>query len=436
MKNDKLAILVGGGPAPGINSVIGAATIRACLSGVEVIGLHDGFRWLMEGDTSHISVLSIADTSRIHFRGGSHLGISRANPTKKPELLARCLDTLDKLGVGRLITIGGDDTCFSAASLAQAARGQLKVVHVPKTIDNDLDLPQDVYTFGFQTARHLGSEVVKNLMVDAKTTSRWYFVVAMGRKAGHLALGIGKAAGATLTLIPEEFTASAGPEGVPLSHIVDTLAGAVIKRLSHGRSDGVAVLAEGLVEVIRTSDIAGLEGVERDAHGHIRIAEVDFGNIIKVAVRKKLAELHIKATLVSKNIGYELRCADPIPFDMEYTRDLGYCAARYVIDGGDRALISMQRGRFVPVPFEQIMDPSTGRMRVRMVDIESDRFKIARTYMLRLKKADFSDPVELARLAQAANLKPSEFVERFGYLGAADIRPSLAPMRAASPIID
>jgi ATP-dependent phosphofructokinase / diphosphate-dependent phosphofructokinase len=433
MTNDKLAILVGGGPAPGINSVIGAATIRACLSSVEVLGVQDGFRWLMEGDTSRVSALSIGDTSRIHFRGGSHLGIARANPTKSPELLQRCLDTLDRLGVGMLVTIGGDDTCFSAASLARASKGRLRVVHVPKTIDNDLDLPQDVYTFGFQTARHIGSEIVKNLMVDAKTTSRWYFVVAMGRKAGHLALGIGKAAGATLTLVPEEFTVRAGPNGVRLSEVVDTLTGAIVKRLSHGRSDGVAVLAEGIVEVLDPADIQGLEGVERDAHGHIRIAEVDFGNIVKAAVQRQLAQLRIKSTIVSKNIGYELRCADPIPFDMEYTRDLGYCAARYVIEGGDQALISIQRGQFVPVPFAQIMDSETGRMRVRMVDVESDRYKIARTYMLRLRNMDFSDKVELSRLAQAANMKPAEFVERFGYLAENETRASMMPMRVAAP---
>lgn len=429
MTNEKLAILVGGGPAPGINSVIGAATIRACLSGVEVIGIQDGFRWLMEGDTTRAEALTIGDTSRIHFRGGSHLGISRANPTKKPELLARCLDTLDRLGVGMLVTIGGDDTCFSASKLAEASNGGLRVVHVPKTIDNDLDLPEDVFTFGFQTARHIGVEIVKNLMVDAKTTSRWYFVIAMGRKAGHLALGIGKAAGATLSLVPEEFA-----QPLRLSTLVDTLAGAVIKRLSHGRTDGVAVLAEGLVEVLETSDIEGLEGVERDAHGHIRIAEVDFGNIVKAAVQKRLVELGIQSTVVSKNIGYELRCADPIPFDMEYTRDLGYCAARYVIDGGTRALVSIQRGRFVPVPFADIMDPNTGRMRVRMVDVASDRYKIARSYMLRLKQEDFDDRVELARLAQASNMKPIEFKERFGYLaGDDDKRFSMPLLKAADP---
>jgi 6-phosphofructokinase len=429
MTNEKLAILVGGGPAPGINSVIGAATIRACLSGVEVLGVQDGFKWLIEGDTSRVTALTIADTSRIHFRGGSTLGISRANPTKSPELLAKCLDTLDRLGVGMLVTIGGDDTCFSSSQLAKASKGSLRVVHVPKTIDNDLDLPQDVYTFGFQTARHIGVEIVKNLMVDAKTTSRWYFVVAMGRKAGHLALGIGKAAGATLSLVSEEFE-----HPVALSKVVDTLAGAIIKRLSQGRTDGVAVLAEGLVEHIRPTDIEGLEGVERDAHGHIRIAEVDFGNMVKAAVKKQLAAMRISATIVSKNIGYEVRCADPIPFDMEYTRDLGYCAARHVIEGGTEALVSIQRGRFVPVPFAQIMDPVTGRMRVRMVDITSDRYKIARSYMLRLKAEDLEDRVELAHMAAAANMTPAEFKQRFGYLVENETRPSIAPMRAAKPI--
>ena len=203
--NSKLAIVVAGGPAPGINSVIGAATIRASLSDVEVLGLQEGFQWLMTGDVSHVTPLTIEDTSRIHFRGGSCIGISRANPTKRPEHMRNVLASLERLGVGMLLTIGGDDTAFTAHKLAQAAGGWLRVVHVPKTIDNDLDLPHDVWTFGYQTARAIGVEIVHNLMVDAKTTGRWYFVVAMGRKAGHLALGIGKAAGATLTLIPEEF---------------------------------------------------------------------------------------------------------------------------------------------------------------------------------------------------------------------------------------
>ena len=239
-----VGILVGGGPAPGINSVISAATIRSIVGGCDVIGILDGFKWLMEGSQSHVTPLLTEEVSRIHFRGGSSLGTSRANPTKKPESLEHVLSTLVRLGVTRLITIGGDDTAYSALKLEEKAAGRLHVVHVPKTIDNDLDLPHGIPTFGFQTARHVGVEIVKNLMVDAHTTSRWYFVVTMGRKAGHLALGIGKAAGATLTLIPEEFR----QRPVKLATLVDILATAIIKRASEGRFDGVAVLAEGLVE--------------------------------------------------------------------------------------------------------------------------------------------------------------------------------------------
>ncbi len=247
-----LAILVGGGPAPGINSVIGAATIRARLEGIEVLGVRDGFEWIMQGDIDHVMPLTIDAVSRIHFRGGSHIGIARANPTSDPALLEKCVMSLLRLNVTQLITIGGDDTAFSAMKLEQRAAGRIHVVHVPKTIDNDLDLPPHVDTFGFQTARHYGVDIVKNLMVDAKTTSRWYFVIAMGRKAGHLALGIGKAAGATLTLIPEEF-----PKPIRLKSIVDTLVGAIIKRMSYGRRDGVAMIAEGVVLDVADEDLAG-----------------------------------------------------------------------------------------------------------------------------------------------------------------------------------
>jgi 6-phosphofructokinase len=415
----KLAILVGGGPAPGINSVIGAATIRACLSGIPVLGVRDGFQWIMRGELMHARPLDIEAVSRIHFRGGSCLGTARANPTKDPKTLDATLKSLEQLGVTKLITIGGDDTAFSAMRLSAHSQGALKVVHVPKTIDNDLDLPAWIPTFGYQTARHVGTGIVRDLLTDAQTTSRWYFVVAMGRKAGHLALGIGKAAGATLTVIPEEFPG----KQIPMRHIVDVLAGAVIKRLAYGRSDGVAVLAEGLVESIPESDLAELEGAERDEHGHIRLAEIDFGRIIKMAVQARLKELGLKVTIVSKDIGYELRCTDPIPFDMEYTRDLGYCAAKYLIEGGSGAMVTVQEGKFKPIRFEDMLDPDTGRTRVRMVDTETEYYKIARRYMLRLRRDDFADPKEIARYAAVTLLKPEEFRKQFEYLVSAEAPP-------------
>jgi 6-phosphofructokinase 1 len=409
----RLAILVGGGPAPGINSVIAAATIRARLEGLDVVGIRDGFEWLMQGDVDHVTPLTIDAVSRIHFRGGSHLGIARANPTTDLRLLDQTVNSLLRLNVTQLITIGGDDTAFSAMRLEKHARGAFRVVHVPKTIDNDLDLPAHIDTFGYQTARHYGVDIVKNLMVDAKTTSRWYFVVAMGRKAGHLALGIGKAAGATITLIGEEFATP-----IRLSTVVDTLTGAIIRRLGSGRRDGVAVIAEGIVLGIPPDEIAAIGTAERDAHGHIRLDEVNLGEILKAAVTKRLREHQIKTTIAAKNIGYELRCADPIPFDMEYTRDLGYMAAVYLLSGGSSAMISIQGGRFVPVPFDTMIDPETGRTRVRSVDIESTRYAIARRYMIRLRPEDVEDNQEVAKLAAIAHCSPQEFRERYAYLTA------------------
>ena len=408
----RLAILVGGGPAPGINSVISSATIRARLEGVEVVGIRDGFEWIMRGNIDRILPLEIDQVSRIHFRGGSHIGIARANPTQDPAHLETVVISLLRLNVSMLITIGGDDTAFSAMKLEEKAGGRIHVVHVPKTIDNDLDLPPHVDTFGFQTARHYGVEIVKNLMVDAKTTSRWYFVIAMGRKAGHLALGMGKAAGATLTLIPEEF---AGRK-IKVKAIVDTLVGAILKRLSYGRRDGVAVIAEGVVLDLDPEDLAQLHDVERDAHGHVRIAEVNIGEILKSEVQARLRQLGIKTTIAAKNIGYELRCADPIPMDMEYTRDLGYCATKYLIGGGNAAMISMQGGHFVPIPFSEMIDAQTGRTRVRLVNINSTRYAIARRYMIRLRRDDFEDPHELAKFAATAKMSLEEFKKEFGYL--------------------
>ena len=408
----RMGILVGGGPAPGINSVIGAATIRAQLDGVEVIGIEDGFEWIMHGDIEHVRPLEIDIVSRMHFRGGSHIGTARANPTKDSKLLDACIDSLQRLWIDGLITIGGDDTAYSALSLEKRAAGRLRIVHVPKTIDNDLDLPPHVDTFGYQTARHVAVDILKNLMVDARTTSRWYFTILMGRKAGHLALGVGKSAGATVTLIPEEFTT----RPLRLKTIVDTLAGSVLKRIASGRKDGVAVIAEGVVLDIDPSELNALQDVERDAHGHVRISEIDIGGILKRAVSARLARLGVKATIVSKNIGYELRCADPIPYDMEYTRDLGYCAARYLLEGGNAALCSIQAGNFVPIAFADLYDAETGRTRVRLVDVRSTRYAIAHRYMIRLRGEDFDDPDELAKLAGVAGLDVAQFRDQFEYL--------------------
>ncbi|HEU0193427.1 MAG TPA: diphosphate--fructose-6-phosphate 1-phosphotransferase [Gaiellales bacterium] len=403
-----LAILVGGGPAPGINAVISAATIEARNHGVRVLGCYDGFKWLALNDIDHVLELEINDTSRIHFDGGSIIRTSRTNPTQTPDGIARVAEALERLGVDHLVTIGGDDTAFAASQLARALEG-LTVAHVPKTIDNDLPLPGDIMTFGFTTACNLGKELVRNLMQDAATTERWFFVTVMGRHAGHLALGIGGAAGATLTVIAEEF-----PEPhIGLGRLVDVLEGSIIKRRAHGREQGVAILSEGLAEKL---DPTTLGPVERDAYGNVRLAELDLGRVLKDRVTASLKSRGIDVTIVAKDLGYELRCAPPGAHDIQYCRSLGYWAVRFLLEGGGNAMVTIQAGRLVPVPFGLMMDARTGRIRVRYADVASEMYQTLSAYMIRLKPDDFDKPGAVAALAKAGNLDPAEFVRRFGPL--------------------
>jgi len=408
-----LGILVGGGPAPGINAVISAATIEAHNQGFDVIGIRDGFKPLVRRDPSGLQPLAIDDVSRVHLLGGSMLGTSRENPTTSPEATRAVIEMLQQAGITHLMTIGGDDTALSSRYISEHSAGAIRSVHVPKTIDNDLPLPPHVPTFGFQTARHVGVELVRNLMEDARSTRRWYVVVAMGRKAGHLALGIGKAAGATLTVIAEEYPSP----HVPFATICDIVEGAIVKRRAMGRHFGVAVLAEGLIDKLDPAELAELEDVERDEHGHVRFAEVDLARKVKAEVQGRLSERGLRVTITEKNVGYELRCADPISFDAEYCRDLGYGAVRFLRGGGTGAMVSIQGGRLVPIPFDDLAERESGKTKVRLVDTSSEGFHVARAYMIRLEAEDFAHAAWVDRLAEAANLTPGAFRQRFEYLG-------------------
>jgi len=398
-----------------MNSVISAATIEARNSGWDVFGIMDGFEHLIEGRIDQARPLSITDVSRIHVQGGSVIRTSRANPTVRDEgaadpdwRLHACLESLQKLEIGALVTIGGDDTAFSASRLA----------HVPKTIDNDLPLPGGTPTFGFETARSVGVQLVSNLMTDAITTQRWYLVVAMGRSAGHLAVGIAKAAGATLAVIAEEFPRD---EPIRLPHLVDVIETSMLKRIAHGRPFGVAVLAEGIGLRLPPDELArAMPEVERDEHGHVRLAELELDRLVAKQVRDRFKERGQKITVEGKNIGYELRCAPPIPFDIEYTRDLGYSAVDYLkqLLAGDEpgGMVTIQEGHMVALPFGSFTDPETGRVQVRLVNVESSSYRVAREYMIRLDREDIDNPERLGPIAAAAGLTPEAFRDRYGYL--------------------
>jgi 6-phosphofructokinase 1 len=433
LQGGKLGILVGGGPAPGINGVIASLTIDAISKhGMEVIGFQNGFRHLVEGSTSHNRKLTLDDVAPYYMRGGSILGTSRVNPAKKEEDMQRVLKVFAELGLTALVTIGGDDTAFSASQVAKrvgpgAPRGpgnppMLRVCHVPKTIDNDLPLPEGTPTFGFETARHLGVMTTRALHADAKTTGRWYIIISMGRAAGHLAIGIGKASASTITIIPEEFRGAP----VTLEGVCDLIIGAILKRRLAKKEYGVAVLAEGLIESIGERGLISALGgedklklfgnLERDPHGHLRLGELEFGRMVKETLKKRLKEIGVKVDFIDKDLGYELRSADPIPFDLEYTRDLGFGALKFLsseLSTQFGAIISFVAGRLMPLSFESMIVPETQRMRPRKVNVESESFQCARRYMIRLEPRDFTNNEQLNALARLTNLSPEQFRERF-----------------------
>jgi ATP-dependent phosphofructokinase / diphosphate-dependent phosphofructokinase len=414
----KLGILVGGGPAPGINGVISAVALEAIRLGCAPIGFHDGFEWLAERYTDEQHELTVDEVSRIHMDGGSILGTSRTDVAHDRQMLDNSIAALKKLGIEALVAIGGDDMLASAAAVERQSEGAIKVVQIPKSIDNDLPLPAPLTTLGYETARHVGVGIVSSLMEDAKTTGRWFIGVTMGRPTGHLTLGIGSAASATCTIIPEEFGVQEfGTEDFPptlrLADICDVVEGSIIKRRAMGKGYGVVLLSEALSERFSPEEAPLLEDVDRDAQGHIRVAEIDLGRKVKSEVQSRLEKRGVKVTIVDKTIGYELRCAPPIPYDAEHARDLGYAAVTYLMAGGSGAMITMQNGVFNPVPFSAVISAATGRGKSRSVDVRSESYQVARDYMVRLCPKDFIDESWVEKLAQAGGMDPAEFRTHF-----------------------
>lgn len=419
----RMGILVGGGPAPGINGVIHSATIEAINNGIEVVGIYDGFQQLMEGKLV-ATPLTINTVSRIHLDGGSILRTSRANPTKSAESLNKCACALTEAGISLLVGIGGDDTAYSLYRVYKHAREDMglavKAVHVPKTIDNDLPLPEGIPTFGFETAREIGTRIVMTFMEDALTSQTWFVVVTMGRKAGHLALGIGKSSGATLTIIPEEWRG----QPIRLQEVVDIMVTAVLRRMTEGRRHGVALVAEGILEYLHPDDRQYLQGIDvRDPHGHVALHDMNFSDILKRWVIKDLAEMGVRMQVRDKELGYELRCAPPIAYDMDYTRSLGEAAVDFMLRGGDNATITLQGNQVVPIASEAIMDPATGRTGVRMVNVDSFTYQSAYKFMIRMKPEHAADPMLLPRLALQTTLSVEQFKQRYGYLIGLTPRP-------------
>ena len=406
-----LGVLVGGGPAPGLNGVINSVTLAARARGWRVLGIPKGFSQLMKGDVSKVRELTEKDVAGIEVKGGSVLFTSRANPTKKPEDMQAVVQALQKLGVTDLVTIGGDDTATSATKVAAAAGGGMRAVHVPKTIDNDLPLPGEAPTFGFETAKALGTQLCKNLLVDAQTTGRWYLVTAMGRSAGHLALSMGVGSGSQLVVIPEEF-----PQGnIRLDAIADLVEAAIVKRKAQGEDWGLVVLAEGLLDRMDPQELATFVTLEYDEHNNPRLSEIDLGRVVRDVLAKRFKPRGLDVGFITKIIGYELRCADPVAFDVQYTRTLGFGAVEFLAMGQGNGLISLQDGQLVPIRFEDLRDPATGKVRIRRVNAEGGVWKAAVALQTRVRNGDLEGDA-LDRLAKAAKLDAAAAKARYAPL--------------------
>lgn len=411
----KIGILVGGGPAPGINSVIHAVTLEAHRNGYEVFGIFDGFKNLIDGNLIG-TTLTPKDVAYIYKEGGSILHSARANPTNSPETLKCVVDTLTEGGIGFLVSIGGDDTAFSALQVTKYAREMegiaLKSVHIPKTIDNDLPLPDDIPTFGYETARELGARLVMNLKRDASSLNHWFLVQSMGRQSGHLALGIGYGSMATVTIIPEQWE---GKE-IRLKEITDILVTTILLRKLEGKSYGVAVLAEGLLECLSQQDLGSLDYIGRDQHGHMHMPDINFLDRLKSDLERELDRLGLKIKLVKYVLGYELRCAPPCINDIVYSRNLGGAAVDYLLEGGSDSIITIQNGQVIPIPYSQIIDPVSGKIKVRMVNLHGLLYQSSYKFMTCLKSDHASMPNIIKELASLTNLNEADFTDRYGYL--------------------
>lgn len=214
-----------------------------------------------------------------------------------------------------------------------------------------------------------------------------------------------------MSLIPEEFA----DEKFSFRKVADVLTCSIIKRWSMGKDYGVAILAEGLSEKFDLEELSKYDSIERNEKGDIKLSEVQLGRVLKSFVNKTLEPMGIKIGIIDKNIGYELRAADPIPFDMEYTRNLGYGAVRYLLKGGTGSMIVWYEGNIKAVPFIDMIDFTSGQMKIRKVDVNTETYEVARKYMIRLEKSDLVGE-QLKRLSKNAKMKPERFKKRFAYV--------------------
>ncbi|MBK5193686.1 MAG: 6-phosphofructokinase [Flavobacteriaceae bacterium] len=379
-----ILIICGGGPAPGINSVISTVAKVFLNDGYRVLGLHEGFKGLFS-EQPEIKEIDFALADTIFSRGGSTLIMSRFKPGTEKLNTKLFLENNVKL----LVSIGGDDTASTANRITAYLQQEnifISNIHVPKTIDNDLPLPDRNPTFGFHSAKDEGVRIGNTTYEDARTSQNWFVMSAMGRSAGHLAFGIATSCHFPMMVIPEMF----GNINITLDKVVRLVISSIVKRKIENIQYGVAMISEGIFHIMPKSELDKI-GIEftYDAHGHPELGNVSKSHILNMLVQNKLKELGIDIKSRPVELGYELRCCRPIGFDLTLCTLLGLGVKKLFDEGKSGCLVSANsRGEITPIYLSDLEDEQ-GKIQPRLVDIDSEFSRLCFQNLHYLDESDY-----------------------------------------------
>ena len=411
MKMEKsIVILTGGGPAPGMNTVVGTIAKTFLSNGYRVIGLHGGYKGLFSPTqkTTDIDFL-LADS--IFNRGGSYLMMSRYKPSQEDFDKNFNLDFFKNNNIQLLVTVGGDDTASTANRIAKflaAKNYPIANIHVPKTIDNDLPLPSNIPTFGYHSAKSEGTKIATTVYEDARTSGTWFVVSAMGRSAGHLALGIGATCHYPMLVIPEMFNRT----DITIDKIVNMAISAIIKRKIMGLSYGAIMISEGVFHAFSHTDLeaAGVK-FTYDDHGHPELGKISKAQMFNELLEKKLDKLGISVKSRPVEIGYEVRCVTPIAYDLMYCSQLGMGVYQLFKEGATGCMVYLDLNNNIkPLYLSDIQDKD-GKIPPRGVNIHTDKAQnIIRYLMHYITPADYEAAKEYV-----ANPEEYDFIKMLNW---------------------
>ena len=368
---DSILILAGGGPAPGINTVISSVAKVFLRDGYRVIGLHDGYKNLFTQNPSTIDIdFEMAD--RVYNMGGSILRMSRY----KPADLEFKTDFFKSHNVKLLVTIGGDDTASTANRISKfltEKKFPIQNIHVPKTIDNDLPIPDGQPTFGYQSAKQEGVRIGRTIYEDARSSGNWFVVSAMGREAGHLAFGIGAACHYPMIVIPELFNNT----NITLDKITRLIISSIVKRAILGIPYGVAIVSEGVFHFMGDAEIEA-SGIQftYDEHGHPELGTVSKAHIYNMLLQIKLKQLGLNIKSRPVEMGYELRCIPPTAFDLLYCSLLGIGVKKLFNEGLTGCMVTSDPTGDISPLFLRDVEDKFGKVRTRMVTMDCQKSRM------------------------------------------------------------